>query len=157
MEAKAQATCGGLEYLRDALGADLALVQEAVPPADLTAAYRQIDDANWRYKWGSAVVALRPGLTIRERQWVPLAQAYLKVPPADALPESHRGGCAVADVLDSSGRCLFTAVSLYGQWEFVPGGKTMFACTRRHRMLSDLTGILAASRRRPMIIAAMST
>ena len=74
-------------------------------------------------------------------------------PTADTLPDSHPGACAVADVLDAYGQPLFTAISLYGQREMMPGGKTMYACARVHRMVSDLTGVLAASRRHPVVLA----
>ena len=53
------------EYLRDELRADIALVQEAIPPTDLQAAFRSIDDVHPRYRWGSAVVSFRPELVVR--------------------------------------------------------------------------------------------
>jgi exonuclease III len=70
----------------------------------------------------------------------------------DQLPDSHQGASSVADVL-LNGRQLFTAVSLYAQWEMMPGGKTMYAGPRLHRMLSDLTGVLACSHRQPVVLA----
>lgn len=140
-------------YLRDELRADVALVQEAVPLADMVAEYRQTHATHPRYRWGTAVVALRPGLTLQPYKWVPLAESHMKPPPALHLPESHPGACAVAEVHDPSGRCLFTAVSFYAQWEYRPGSKSLHACTRAQRILSDLTGVLATSRRRPVVLA----
>ncbi len=40
-----------------------------------------------------------------------------------------------------------------GQREMMPRGKRMDACSRLHRMISDLTGILSVSRRYPVILA----
>lgn len=140
------------EYLRDKLGADVALVQEASPPEGFgPRVYRPIDEA--RYNWGSAVVALRGDVVLRERPRLPLASCYLDPPTGDQLPDSHPGACAVADVLDASGKVRFTAISLYGQWEVMADGTTMDACARLHRMLSDLTGVLLPSRRRPVVLA----
>jgi hypothetical protein len=99
------------QYLRDGLRADLALVQEASPPEIFDQVYRPIDQN--RYRWGSAVVALRPGLKLRERPRVPLANCYLTPVSGDELPDSHPGACAVADVLDGENERQFTAVSLY--------------------------------------------
>lgn len=139
------------DYLRNDLKADLALVQEASPMEDLGAkVYRPIGEKP--YNWGSAVVALRPGLTLQPRRRVPLADSLPAAVAFDELPDSHPGASAVADVhLD--GRQLFTAVSLYAQWEMMPGGKTMYAGPRLHRMLSDLTGVLASSHRNPVLLA----
>jgi exonuclease III len=140
------------DYLDDELKADLALVQEASPPEQFRSSVYHPIDKN-KYNWGSAVVALRPGLVLQPRQRVRLEECYLAPVGHNALPDSHPGACAVADVLNAYGQRLFTAVSLYGQWEVMPGGKTMHACARVHRMLSDLTGVLATSRRHPVVLA----
>lgn len=140
------------EYLQNVLRPDVALVQEAEPPDEFTQrVYVPIDKA--RFNWGSAVVALHPDLRIQPRRRVALADSYLDAVAPDELPDSHPGACAVADVLNASNERLLTAISLYGQWEMTPGGNDMFACARLHRMLSDLTGILATSRRHPVLIA----
>lgn len=47
----------------------------------------------------------------------------------------------------------FTAISIYGQWEEMPGGGPIYACARLHRMISDLTHVFATSRRNPVVIA----
>jgi hypothetical protein len=137
-------------YLRHDLKADLALVQEAVPPDDAEG-YRPIGAAP--YNWGSAVVSLRPGLTLRGYDWVPLASSLFRALGARELPDSHPGACAVADV-SVDGIFLFTAISLYAQLEVVPGSKSSYyGGPRLHRMLSDLTGILARAKRRPALLA----
>jgi exonuclease III len=138
-------------YLRDELRADVALVQEAQPPSDVMSVYQPIEQR--RYNWGSAVVAFRPGLTLRPRVRVTLSDCYFKGPAADELPDSHPGACAVSDVLDESEQLMFTAVSVYGQWEVMAGDGPMYACARTHRILSDLTDVLKDSRRRPVVLA----
>lgn len=137
-------------YLSDVLQADVALVQEASPPDHITQVYQPIDAL--RYNWGSAVVILRPGLSLRTRPRIPLPDCYLTPLTGDALPDSHPGACAVGDILDAQGTLLFTAISLYGQWEVMPNGST-YSCPRMHRMLSDLTSVLAPSKRKPVILA----
>ncbi len=140
------------EYLRDELKADLAIVQEASPPKGLMSVYHPINEKHPRYRWGSAVVALSPDLVLRERPRVPLADCQMKPVAANELPDSHPGACAVADVLGAHGQTLFTAISLYGQWEVMGNGQ-MYSCARLHRMISDLTGVLATSRRKPVVVA----
>jgi hypothetical protein len=141
------------EYLRDGLRADLALVQEASPPPGLRSVYRPIDERNPRLNWGSAVVALHPDVSLHPRTRVPLADCSLKVPATGEVPDSHAGACAVADVSLASGQFSFTAMSLYGQWEETPGGGTIYACARLHRMISDLTGVFASCRRSGVVVA----
>jgi hypothetical protein len=141
------------EYLRDKLRADVALVQEASPPAEVRSVYRPIDANNPRLNWASAVVALDPDVSLHSRARIPLADCYLKTPAKDELPDSHPGACAVADVSVRDGRFSFTAISLYGQWEEVPGGGAIYSCARLHRMISDLTGVFAKSRRKPVVMA----
>ena len=140
-------------YIREELRADIALIQEASPPATLNSVYRPLDARVPQYRWGSAVVALRPDLILKARKRVPLDQTLMGGLGAEELPDSHPGACAVADVCNPDGRHLVTAVSLYGQWEVLPGRKSMYACSRMHRMLSDLTGVLASARRRPTVLA----
>jgi len=137
-------------FLRYQLKADLCLVQEALPPDDLASVFRPIGAKP--YNWGSAVVVLRPDLTLRARRRVPLEQSLFAAVAEDELPDSHPGASAVADV-QIDGRHLFTAVSLYAQWEMMPGGKAMYAGPRLHRMLSDLTGILVQAPRKPVMVA----
>lgn len=129
------------------------LAQEASPPPQFKSVYRPIDNRDPHYKWGSAVVALHPDLILKARTWVPTPDCYRRAPQPGELPDSHPGACAVADVQTKSGQRLFTAISLYGQWEMMPGGNDMYACARVHRMLSDLTGIFAYPRRYPVVLA----
>lgn len=144
----------GWNYLREDLRADLALVQEAVPPPELPSVYRPLSESNRNYNWGSAVVALGAGVRLVTRPRVPLASwDWRDHRPVDALPDSHPGASAVADILDDQGQFLFTAVSLYAQWEMVGGDKNYFACPKVHRILSDLTNVLSRAQRRPVVLA----
>lgn len=110
------------------LGADVALVQEAVPPPDLdNVVYRPIGGSR---PWGSAVV----GLTTLVG---PVTQAKGRANPAPVdLLRTHPGTVAI-------GRCAFgdaeiTLVSLYG---LIKDG---YADTTVHRQLSDLVPLLDA-------------
>ena len=141
------------EYLRDGLRADIALVQEASPPQHLRSVYRPIDQNNSCLNWGSAVVALNPDVSLYPRKRVPLADCYLKAPAKGELPDSHPGACAVADVSVANSQFSFVAISLYGQWEEMPGGGPIYACIRLHRMLSDLTDVFATSWRNSVVLA----
>ena len=87
------------EYLRNELRADLALVQEAVPPPDLTSVYCPIDASKRHYNWGSVVVALRGGRSLRPRPRMPLACWDFGGRVDGALPESHPGATAVPTLL----------------------------------------------------------
>lgn len=139
------------EYLQHQVMADVALVQEAVPPATVTHfGYRPIGPAP--YDWGSAIAVFRPHLSLDGPKRVPLADSLFRGLGANELPDSHPGASAVADIF-SNGERLLTVASLYAQWETLPGSKTVFGGPRLHRMLSDLNGVLARSRRRSVILA----
>jgi endonuclease/exonuclease/phosphatase family metal-dependent hydrolase len=140
------------EYLQWDLAADLALVQEASPPDSLRSVYRALDETNPKLAWGSAVVSFRQNLTLKPRPRVALAECFTRYLTGDELPDSHPGACAVADVADENGRTVFTIVSLYGLWETIPDGR-IYSSARLHRMISDLTGVFATQRRRPVIVA----
>lgn len=148
-----EARASAWDYLRHELKADVALVQEAVPLAGVDAVYRPIHESNRHYNWGSAVIALGAGVSLTARPRVALASWDWGARPADALPDSHPGASAVADILDADGNVKFTAVSLYGQWEMTGGDKDFHACARVHRILSDMTDVLAQSRKRPVVVA----
>lgn len=140
------------EFLRDELRPDIALLQEASPPDDANSVYRPIDAKKRQLAWGSAVVSFRPDIVLKPRPRVALPDCYTVSVTGDQLPDSHPGACAIADALDSKGRFQFTAVSLYGQWEAM-ANRRIYSCARLHRMISDLTGVLDTSRRRPVLIA----
>lgn len=139
------------DYLRDGLKADVALVQEAIPPEDLQTRVFESTELT-QYQWGTAVVSFRPELALKAPARVKLADWFEKPVPKNTLLESHKGASAVADVVRDC-KALLTAVSLYGQWEGLPGGNIYLAGPRLHRTLSDLTDVFRKSRRSPVVLA----
>ncbi len=141
------------DFLRDGLKADLALVQEAVPPPEYqNRVYCPIDETHPGYNWGSAVVSFRPQLELQAPERIGLNSCYLTPCSAGQLPDSHPGGCAVAHVLDRNRKLRLTAVSVYGQYEMRPGTNVGDAGPRLHRMSSDLTSLFVG-RQRPVVLA----
>lgn len=113
----AEARAAAWNFLRDDLHADVALLQETVPPPDVDAVYKPIDADHPRYNWGSAVVTLSSTYRLRAR-----TRCSLHAPStAGELAESHPGTAAVADVIDvATGEPRIVAVSFYGAWEYFP-------------------------------------
>jgi hypothetical protein len=115
------------ELRREAWGAlkllepDVALVQEAVPPPDLSQAYRPIGGAR---PWGSAVV----GLTTRVKP-VDSVQGRYNTKPASLL-QTFPGSVAIASAQIEGNELVF--VSMYG---VIDNG---YADTTVQRQLSDL-------------------
>lgn len=145
----AENRAGAWQYLREELQADVALVQEALPPPDSNAVFRPIEKCNW----GSAVVALSPKYTLRPRT----RRAPVSDPSAGELIECQPGASAVADVVDvASGLPRIVAVSFYGAWEYLPKDpekpnkrQAIYSVATSHRTLSDLTPLLVWSRKMP--------
>lgn len=147
----ADARANAWSFLRRDLQADVALVQEAVPPRDVDAVYKPIDAGNSRCTWGSAVVALSPSYALRPRSRRSLGAAASE----GELAESHPGTTAVADVIDvSTGNPRLVAVSFYGAWESFPADPgrpkqrpPIYSVTTSHRTVSDLSPLLASGGR----------
>jgi endonuclease/exonuclease/phosphatase family metal-dependent hydrolase len=133
-----------LGRLRDEEGVQVALVQEATPPADpgpwAAMTPNPEDESLWRISvppdskrrnYASAVVLLDNGLSFHPQSATPLADARY-----DQFAASHPGQFAVAKVgLAGPGRPL-ALVSLYGVWH-QPSGNGAEATV--HRAISDLT------------------
>jgi endonuclease/exonuclease/phosphatase family metal-dependent hydrolase len=133
-----------LGQLRDEQGAQVALVQEAIPPAGpgpwSAITPNPEDKSLWRISvppdskrrnYASAVVLLDSGLSFHPQPAIPLAEARY-----DQFAASHPGQFAVARVgLPGGGRPL-ALVSLYGVWH-QPSGNGAEATV--HRAISDLT------------------
>ena len=97
------------DHLRDSLGADVALVQEAVPPIDLErvrAVYGEI--AGYR-SWGSAVIALAPGMSVEPIRSVRTRWSRRRY----LVANTHPGSVAVAR-LRVPGIQPITLASVYG-------------------------------------------
>ena len=141
------------QYLRDELAADVALVQEAVPPDHCEAVYKPVDPNNPRAKWGSAVVVLSSKYRLNPRTRRPLGSDASQ----GELLESHPGASAVADVVEASSQVpRMVAVSFYGAWEYLPKDpekpqkrQAIYSVAASHRTLSDLTPLLVWARRMP--------
>lgn len=149
----ADARARAWSFLRDGLRADVALVQEAVPPNGADAVYKPIDANNPRTKWGSAVVALSPHYRLHPR-----TRRALGAPDTEGeLAESHPGTAAVADVVEvSTGKPRFVAVSFYGAWEYFPRNPNrpkqrpaIYSASTSHRIVSDLSPLLAGGGKSP--------
>jgi endonuclease/exonuclease/phosphatase family metal-dependent hydrolase len=97
------------EYLASGIAAQVALVQEAVPPADIgrdRAAYGEL--AGHR-NWGSAVVALDPSISIEPLRSVRIPYSRRRF----LLANTHPGSVAVAHIT-VPGIQPITLVSIYG-------------------------------------------
>jgi endonuclease/exonuclease/phosphatase family metal-dependent hydrolase len=117
---------GAWVHLADGLGAQVALVQEAVPPTELPRARAVYGEIAGHRNWGSAVVALDPAVEIepiRSARMPWSSRRYL-------LDRSNPGSCAVARVT-VPGFQPITVVSLYG----VHDGS---AVSSIHRAVADL-------------------
>lgn len=145
----ADARANAWAFLRGDVRADVALVQEAVPPLDVDAVYRPIDPRSCN--WGSAVVCLSPNYRLRARSRRPLG-----APSSEGeLAESHPGTAAVADVIEvSTAKPRLVAVSFYGAWESFPADPErpkqrppIYSATTSHRSISDLSPLLASGSR----------
>ncbi len=133
------------------LGADVALLQEAVPPPDGYGdlSYVAPPSSDWRCtvrgvrSFATTVVRLDDRLRFEPVATVPLDEVA-----GDSIGTSHPGQFAIARLgLDG---LSVTVVSLYGVWERQTG-VGIYAEASLHRALSDLTPLL--QQRSPLVIA----
>lgn len=110
-------------------GASIGLLEEAGPQDATDGLYEQVA-APGRIKWGTAISA--PGVQLR-------AVAHAKTVP---------GGAVVGEARSSEGPVTF--IRVYGQLESFLG--TQWSIPNLHRILSDLTPVLADGRRRGRIV-----
>jgi endonuclease/exonuclease/phosphatase family metal-dependent hydrolase len=98
-------------YLAETLGADVALVQEAVPPSDLPREQVAYGEIAGHRNWGSAIAALGPdeGATLETIRSVRIPWTRRRF----LLANTHPGAVAVAE-LTLPGIQPITAVSIYG-------------------------------------------
>jgi exonuclease III len=123
------------------MGAQIALLQEVLPPAvGADCLFHAIDDSNPRLRWGTAIVALDAAIRLIEHAPKPIGTAA----NTEEVEVSHPGTMVVADAdIDSGARC--TLVCLYGQQIQAANG-TKYASTTVHRQISDLAPVLDTSR-----------
>lgn len=139
------------------LDADIALLQEACePPSDLKVAIDVEPDA-WRTDgrhvrhWRTSVVGLKPGLCIERIR----AQSLTEAGPGD-LPISRPGTLSAARVKNSSTSETLTLVSMYALWEnryHDVGGDRIYADASAHRLISDISGLIAQAKGHRIIAA----
>ena len=138
-------------------GADVALLQEAVPPpADVVGRVR-VDSAPWEtagagvYRpWRTAVVGLSDRVEVEH-----LDAASLPDAPYGGLAVSRPGSLAVALVTPRGGE-PFYAASLYGVWEKAHDRTEsgwIFADASVHRLISDLSALIGQQQGHRIIAA----
>ena len=117
---------GAWQHLADPMGAQVALVQEAVPPTDLPRERQVYGELAGYRAWGSGVVALDPTVVIEPIRSVRMPwnrRRYL-------LDQANPGSVAVARVM-VAGLQPITFVSVYGVLE----GAALMSI---HRVVADL-------------------
>jgi len=141
------------------VGADVALVQEALPPppglagsvsrtwppADQPRDWQINPDAN--RSWGSGIAVMSPRVSLKGKVTVPLADRK-----RGELAASHPGTFAVADVAISGGGEAIVA-SVYGLWDdYNPENARTYSEATLHRTLSDLTPIIDSHAGKRMVL-----
>ena len=117
---------GAWEHLAGPMGVQVALVQEAVPPADLPRDRHVFGELAGHRAWGSGVVALDPAVTVE-----PIRSARMPWSRRHHLLDAaHPGATAVARVT-VAGLQPITLVSVYGVME----GSALISM---HRIVADL-------------------
>ena len=96
-------------YLTEAIGAHVALVQEAVPPVDLDRGRAVYGEMAGHRNWGSAVVALDPAVTIEPLRSVRMPYSRRRY----LLANTHPGSVAIARLHIGDIEPI-TLVSVYG-------------------------------------------
>ena len=117
---------GAWAHLAEGIGAQVALVQEAVPPVDMPRDRAVYGEIAGHRNWGSAVVALDPAVTIEPIRSVRTPWSKRRY----LLDAAHPGSTAVARVT-VAGLQPITLVSVYG----VLDGS---ALASMHRVVADL-------------------
>lgn len=137
--------------------ADVALLQEAVPPPADVAVRLKVDSSPWETAgagvdrpWRTAVVGLTDRVEVDHLEAMSLPEA-----PYRGLAVSRPGTLAAALVKPRDGE-PFYAVSMYAVWE------TPHECTRSewifadgsvHRLISDLSGLIGQQRGHRIVAA----
>lgn len=115
------------QFLEDRLGPDVALLQECVPPEHLRRSGRVVyRELAGNRPWGSAVIALRDGLTVDEIGAVRTRYASTRF----HMLGTHPGTIIVTQVTMSDLEPV-TCVSVYGAID-------VYAQTTMHRIAADL-------------------
>ncbi len=125
-------------YLVDELGADMALLQEALPPPAGIPAVHVADPLSGRRGTGVAIYC---------RARMPQVVGSVRCRGREVkIPQTHPGCCLVADA--KVGATPFRLISVYGR---IDGAG--LSDTTLHRILSDVTPVIDAGRRTLLYLA----
>ena len=133
--------------------ADIALLQEAVPPpSSLAVETIPARDAPWttagaRRNFCAAIARLSDRVQVRAIPTRPLTELG-----EHELGVSLDGTLAACEVTSETGDTI-TAVSAYGAWEAPLEGGRDYADASVHRVISDLSALLARQRGHRLIVA----
>ncbi len=116
----------GWRRLMDELRADVALVQEAVPPRDRWPGRVVYGEMAGNRDWGSAVVALTPQVSLEPIRSVRVRYSRRRYLLDRSSPGSVAVGCLSVGVIQP-----ITLVSVYGVWDGSPVGSML-------RVVADL-------------------
>ena len=129
-----------------AMDVDVALLQEAAPPATALPPRVEIDPSPWRTagagperRWKAAVVKLSNRVSVEWIEAKPVSEAG-----AGDFCASRPGTIAAALVTPSRG-LPFIAVTLYAAWESLhrsTGSRWIWADGSAHRLVSDLSALV---------------
>ncbi len=100
------------DYAAHTLGAQVALVQEAVPPLDLGRDRAVYGELAGHRNWGSAVVALDPAVALEPLRSVRIPYSRRRY----LLSNTHPGSVAIARLIVPDIEPI-TLVSVYGVWD----------------------------------------
>lgn len=100
---------GAWDYLSTKIGAQIALVQEAVPPLDFGSDRAVYGELAGHRNWGSAIVALDPAISVEPLRSVRIPWSRRRY----LLANTHPGSVAVAQ-LRLPGIQAISLVSIYG-------------------------------------------
>jgi len=133
--------------------ADIALVQEAVPP-DEAGDVRTVPprDGDWTTLGGRRTFCAAVACLDSSLEFVPLTTVPLTEGRDDAIPASLRGTLAAARV-SIDGEDPITVVSVYSAWERPISGSWIYADASAHRLVSDLSYFAATQKDQRLIIA----
>ena len=134
------------------MDADVALLQEAGKPPPDVAARIEIDPAPWRtarfqQPWRTAVIKLSDRVRV---DWIEIKA--IDQARSGELPVSQLGTLAVATVTPPRGE-PFVMASMYAQWERPHDADWIYADSSAHRIVSDLSALLASDHDHRVIAA----
>lgn len=137
--------------------ADVALLQEAIPPPSEICPKVEVDTTEWvtagqdgNRRWRTAIAKLSNNVNVEQFSVRPIHNAGV-----DALAVSQAGTLAAAKITPSTGQS-FIAISMYGVWE-TPHISTksswIYADASVHRLISDLSAFIGSQTNHRILVA----